>query len=153
MYEKTLQWTTQKKGNSGKTSSWYWTVSIVAGGLAIASFIMGNILLGLLAIVGAFAIMLAGSTPVSEQKCSLSDAGVHIDNALIPYVNITQFAIQEDIEPKKVVLQTKGLMGIITLELEGVDFRAVRSELKNHNVDEVEELHSFGERLAEMIGM
>lgn len=153
MQEFILTWRTQKGKSGQKQGAWYWTVAIIAGGIAVASFIVGNLLLGLLAIIGAFAIMLAGSAPSTDQRCGLSNTGVHIEGTLIPYTNISQFAIKEDEEPKKLMLQTTGLTGITTLGLEGVDFRAVRSELKNHNIDEVDELHSFGEKVAEMIGM
>lgn len=145
-------WRARKNSSGKKTSSWYWTVGIVAIGIAIASFIVGNFLLGLLAIIGGFVIMLAGSQPGGQQACAVSNHGVHIGGTVIPFANIAQFAIEEE-EPKILKLRTKGLMGIISVSLDGVDFRAVRSELKNHNVDEADELNSFGERIAEMIGM
>lgn len=153
MQEKTLEWESRQAGSGKKTSSWYWTIGIVGGGIAVASFISNNFLLGLLAIIGAFTIMLAGSSPRAKQKCAISESGVHIDSSLIPFKNILQFAINEDEEPKKLSLRTKSLMGIISVRLDGVDFRAVRSELKNYNVEEVDKLDSVSEGIAEWIGM
>ena len=152
MQEMKLVWHTQRGGSERKTSSWYWTIAIVAGGITVASFIAGNLLFGLLAVIGAFAIMLAGSQPNAQEKCAISERGVHVGSSLIPFPNISRFAIEEG-EPMKLKLQTKGLVGIISLGLEGVDFRGVRSELKNNNVEEVDKLGSLSEKIAETIGM
>jgi len=152
MQEKILSWQTYEPGASKKSSSWYWTVAIVALGVSAASFIASNILLGVLAIISALAIMLAGSRPEVRQTCAISNTGLHIGSSAIPFTNISRFSIQED-EPRRLTLETGGLTGTISLSLEGVDFRAVRSELKNRNIEEVDSLNSLGGTIAELIGM
>jgi hypothetical protein len=152
MQEKILSWQGFQTGAQKKSTSWYWSVGIVALGVCVASFIAENILLGILAILSALAVMLAGSQPGSAQTYALSKKGVHLGSTLIPFENISLFSIQEH-DPQKLTLQTSGLTGTVSIPLTGVDFRAVRSELKNQSVEEVDELHSFGEKISEMIGM
>ena len=152
MQEKILSWQVRDERAYVKNSSWYWTIGIVGGGVAIASFIIGNLLFGILTVIAVFAIMLAGSRPGTTHTCSISETGVHVGGNFFPFSSIAQFAIRED-EPKRLILKTSGFMGTVSLSLEGVDFRAVRQELKNHNIEEVDTLESLGERLADMIGM
>lgn len=152
MQEKILSWQTHAPGAAKKGGQWYWTVGIIGSGIAIATFIIGNLLLGILIIIAVLAIMLAGSRPSGTQTCSISDKGVHIGGSFFPFGAISQFAIHEE-DPKRLTIKTSGFMGTISISLDGADFRAVRTELKNRNVEEVDRLESFGEKIAEMIGM
>ena len=151
MIESKITWQAHD-GNSDKSSAWYWTIGIVAFGFAVAGFIIGNFLFGIMALLGGFAIMLSGVQPEKKQAITLSDKGVHIDKILIPYQNVNKFSIKED-DPKKLTIETNGLMGIMSFPLGETDFRSVRSQLKNNNVDEEDEIHSFTEKISDAIGM
>lgn len=152
MAEKIITWEVNHVDSQKKSSAWYWTVGIVGIGVAVASIILDNLLLGILVVIASLAIMLAGSQTRVKQKCALSEKGIHIDASLVPYANIVKFAISED-EPKKLTLATKGMTGTIPISLSGADFRVIRTELKNRNIEEVEKLNSLGEKLADAIGM
>lgn len=152
MEEKTLSWQASDSGATKKTSAWYWSVGILGGGVAVASFIAGNVLFGLFAVLGSFAIMLAGSRPATKRIYEISDKGFRIGPDIIPFKNISRFAIREE-EPRKVVLETTGLIGTVSVLLAETDFRTVRSELKNRNVEEVDSLDSLTEKIVEVVGM
>lgn len=151
MRETNIVWTASD-GNTHKDSSWYWTIGIVAGGVAVAAFIIGNFLLGVLAILGAFVIMLAGSQPEKERRYAITEKGVHLDNVVVPFQNIKRFSIQEE-EPRKLCIETAGLMGVVSIPLMDTDYRNIRSQLKNHNIDEEDELGSFTEKITDMLGV
>lgn len=152
MKERILSWEVQHTGAPKKTGAWYWTVGITAVGIAAASVIIGNLLLGILAVLGAFTIMLAGSLPAVQRPYALSEIGVHAGSETIPFQKIKRFAIRED-ESRSLVLETASLAGTMTIPLGDADFRLIRSELKNRSIDEVESLGSVAEKIATSIGM
>ena len=152
MKEKLMSWEVRGAGGSQKTSAWYWTVGIIALGAAAASIIVGNVLLGVLAVMGAFAVMLAGSLPQVNRTYALSETGFHLGNEVIPFGKIKRFALHED-EPRTLTLDTTSLAGVTTIPLGSADFRRIRSELKNRNIDEVDTLGSVAEKIATSIGM
>ena len=128
-------------------------IAVLALGGAAASFIIGNILFGLLILLGAFALMLAGSARHNpEHTYALSEKGLHIDQRVIVWDKIEQFAIREG-EPNQLVVDTKTLPGIITIPLITVDYRAVRTELKNNNVEETDILVSPIESIVRALGL
>ena len=71
---------------------------------------------------------------------------------MVPFEKITRFAISED-EPRHLTIESKTLIGVIKAPLEGVDFRAVRMELKNHNIPEEDQLDTLVDRVAKTIGL
>lgn len=145
------RWEAHEPGASDKDARWYWAVGIIAGGVAVASVIAGNYLFSVIAVVGGFATMLAGSRPGSHRTYGLSDRGLHIGHERIPYANIKSFAIHD--EPLRLVVATTGLMGTISVPLGTADFRLIRTELKNRNIEEDEELDSLSEKIAKAIGI
>ena len=135
-----------------KTKNWYWVVGIVAVGIAVAAFILLNILFGIIALIGGFAVMLVGSRPPSERTYSLTKKGVVIGRDTILYEKIKRFAISED-EPHSISLETLTLSGTVTISLGSADHRLIRAELKNRNIEEVESLDSFTNKVADVIGL
>lgn len=74
-----------------------------------------------------------------------------IGKDLIPYAKITRFAISET-DPH-LTLETMTLIGIIKAPLQNVDFRAVRTELKNRNIQEEVKLDQMVDRVVRTIGL
>lgn len=146
-------WQTKEGGAKSKSRSWYIAVGVVALGGAIASFITGNILLGILVVLGGFAIMLAGSIPHTEHRCALSEQGVHVDARIIPWAGVSSFSIDEKAATPILRLETGTLLGIIVLPLSGIDFREIRTELKNRNIEEVDSLETFAESITRALGL
>jgi hypothetical protein len=147
-----IKWEARSRSTKDKDASWYWTVGILAVGVAVAAIISGNYLFSLIALLGGFAIMLAGSQGPAHHAYAVSERGIHIGTERIPYMNITSFSIKDE-TPPRLVLLTRGLMGTVSLPLGGADYRAIRTELKNRNIDEDDDLDSAAEKLARAIGI
>lgn len=131
-------WRAHEEGTQEKSRGWYVTIGVLAVGAAGASFIVGNILFGFLVLLGAFTLMLAGTRRDGvEHVYRLSEKGLHIDAQLIPWDRVQHFFIK-DTEPPTLLVDTKTLLGITSIPLTGIDFRAVRTEFKNRNIDEQE---------------
>ncbi|MES2134707.1 MAG: hypothetical protein V4449_00490 [Patescibacteria group bacterium] len=135
-----------------KEQQWYWIVGIVAVGAAVAAFILTDYLFSFIAIISGFAIMLVGSKKPQRHKYSLTERGFYIGTHLIPYSQMTKFAIRED-EPRKLSIETKGLTGTLSAPLGDTDHRAIRTELKNRNIEEVESLDSFIDQVVRGMGL
>ena len=84
--------------------------------------------------------------------CAVTERDIRVGREVIPYANIKRFSIKES-DPKKLVIETVGLIGTISLALGDADWRAIRTELKNRNIDEDDALDSFAEKIAEMMGI
>lgn len=150
--EKGLVWRTKESGTKRKDKSWYVAIAILSLGGAVASIIAANLLLAVLILFGGFAVMLAGSLPRVERRFALSERGVHLDAQIIEWKKVTGFAIREDNEPE-LVLRTEAFSGTVTLPLSGIDYRDVRTELKNRNVDEFDSLDTFTESITRALGL
>ena len=146
-----IRWQAHESKKVAKTSNWYWVVGIVAVGVAVAAIILGDWLFGIIAIIGGFAVMVAGSLPPAHVTYGVSAKGIHRGREVIPYANIARFAVDED--RGMLVIETSGLIGTTSIPLKDVDFRAIKTELKNHNVDEADEIHALNDKIAEMLGI
>lgn len=135
-----------------KANSWYWTVGILAGGAAIAAIILADYLFAVIAIIAGFTVMLLGSIPPKRHAYRLTDRGFMLGERLVPYREMIAFAIHDGEEPS-LNIETKTILGIISVPLSGTDWRAVAMELKNRNVEEVEYIHSFVNAFASRMGL
>lgn len=145
-------WRAHEHGSSPKNRTWYIVIAVVTLGASLASFIVGNILFALLIIVGAGTIMLAANRPDVEHTYALSEQGVHIDTQLVAWERVQQFAIREG-APPVLVVDTKTLLGTVSIPLSSIDHRAVRTEFKNHNIEEVDHIETIIENLTRALGL
>lgn len=146
------KWQAYEYAHSEKEREWYWAVGVIAGGVAIASIILQNYLFAVICIIGGFTVMLVGSAPPPKHTYTLTEDGFMVGKDLIPFDKITRFSISEN-EPRHLTIECKTLIGVIKAPLEGVDFRAIRMELKNQNIPEVDKLDGLVDRVAKTIGL
>ncbi len=145
-------WQAKEYDFQPKERPWYWAVGIVAGGIAVAAFILKDYLFSVIAILGGFTVMLLGSRKPHRHTYRLTERGFRIGERLIPYKSITRFAIRDE-EPRELVIETTTLMGTVTVPFGDGDHRAVAMELKNNNIEEVESLGSFVDHVASGMGL
>lgn len=145
-------WRAHERGSSEKSRTWYIVIAVVALGASLSSFIIGNILFALLIIVGAGTIMLAANRPDGEHVYGISEQGIHIDTQLVIWERVEQFAIREG-TPPILVVDTKTMLGTVSIPLSGIDHRAVRTEFKNHNIEESDHIETVIENLTRAIGL
>jgi len=135
-----------------KTRPWYWAVGIIAGGMAAAAVITADYLFALIAILAGFSVMLVGSRRPSRMEYALYENDILIGKERIPYEKIRRFAIKET-DPKMLTLEMKNIVGIASMQLANVDWRLIRTELKNRNIDEVESIDAFVSKVTEWMGL
>lgn len=147
-----VTWQAEEYSPTPKGTAWFWSVGIVAAGIAIAAAILQDYLLSVIAVIGGFTVMLVGNAPAPRHTYSVTDAGFRIGRETIPYEKITRFAISED-EPRHLTLETQTLIGVIKAPLHTADFRQIRTEFKNRNIQEEDKLDQMVERVVKTIGL
>lgn len=145
-------WQDHEYEHKPKGRTWYWVVGIVASGIAVAAIILQNYLFGLIALIGGFTVMLVGSMRPPRHTYTLTENGFMVGRDLIPYTKISRFAITEE-DPKHLTLETQTLIGAIKVPLDKTDFRAIRTELKNRNIQEEKKLDQMVDRVARWVGL
>lgn len=149
-----ISWTVTETAPTKKTYNWYWAVGIIAVGVSVGSIIAQNYLFAVLIVLGAFALMLAGSRGGARYQCSVTERGVRIGQEFIPMEKIKRFSILEDDTPMFLVLDIQSMMGMTSVPIaENVDYRSVRTLLKNKNVEEAENMRSSVEGISRALGL
>src|SRR3989344_2711975 len=114
--EPIISWTMHEYEFRPKTKNWYWVVGIVAVGISLAAFILGNILFGIIVLLAGFSVMLVGSRRPEEQTYSLTKRGVRVGNTIFLYDKIKQFSMVDD-EPRSLSLEVLSILGTLTIPL------------------------------------
>ena len=147
-----VRWQAHEFEHKPKDRQWYWSVGIIAVGVAVASLLLQDYLFSVIAVIGGFTLMLVGSARPTRNTYTLTESGFMVGRDLVPYSKISRFAISEE-EPRHLTLETKTLTGIIKAPLEHVDYRTIRTELKNNDIDEEDKLDQLVEGFAKRIGL
>ena len=153
-----VEWKGQEFEFVPKSQTWYLTIAILSVGSAAAAFIVGNILFGIILLLAGGTVSLLGSRRPTVHAFKISDRGIHVGDQLFRYDNIERFAIDDHLEGhvRATTLHfglRQGLVRIMTVPLTGVDYRAVRTALKNNNIEEVETMDSAVARLSDWMGI
>jgi hypothetical protein len=136
-----------------KSNNWFWVIGIIAGGLSIASILLGNFLFAILVVVAGFAIILLGAKKPKRVTFSFTSRGVQIEKRLFPYENLKSFWIHYEppyqklltIEPKKF------LMARLSIPLGDINPNTVRDHLLKFLKEERTE-ESFIQTLIRLAG-
>lgn len=147
-----VRWQAHEFEHRPKDRQWYWSVGIIAVGIAIAAILLQDYLFAVIAVIGGFTVMLVGSARPSRHTYTLTENGFMVDKDLIPFSKISRFAISEE-EPRHLTIETMTLVGVIKAPLEHVDYRTVRTEFKNNNINEEDRLDQFVDGFAKRIGL
>lgn len=148
-----IEWDAHEYEHKERSTDWFWAVGIIAVSLSIASVIFGNIIFGLLVLVGAFTLLLFASRPPSNLHVVVDEKGITRGKIRYPYTTLESFWIDTEHSHPKIILRSqKMFMPLIIVPLGD-----------NTNVEELhenilqflpEEFHSlpFVEKILEYLG-
>lgn len=134
-----FEWTGKPYEFEKKTADWYLAVGIIAGALAIASILFGNVLLALVIAAAAAALMLQAAKQPKIHRFAVTDDGLEIDDRLYPYDTMLHYSVLEYLErdvPPALSIKTRSLLAPHLL-------------VPLHDVDPDEVYAYFSARLAE----
>jgi hypothetical protein len=148
-----IEWEAHEYEHKERSSDWFWAVGIVAAGLAITAVIFGNIILGILVLIGAFALSLFINRPPRTTSVVVDDKGVTRDRIHYPYSTLKAFWIDTDHSHRKILLRSQKLfMPIIIIPLgEEVDLSDLHDAL-SHFLTEEHHTLPFVEKVLEYLG-
>lgn len=147
-----IEWNAPEHHHVEKTSDWYWAVGIVAVTAALVAFIFGNIIFGILIVVGTCALMLHASKYPATVHCEINDRGIAVDETLYPFLSLDSFWINLDEPQPKITLKSrKSFMPYITIHIDEVNPEDIREILLDY-IAETEHHESFAQKLLERLG-
>lgn len=116
---RSVSWEAPEHNHIEKTQDWYWILGIVGIAGSVASIIFGNVLFGVVILLGTVTMVI-----VSHQKpriigFEVSSRGVRIENDLYPYPSLESFFIDEEnpMGPQLIVRPKKLFMPFLILPI------------------------------------
>ncbi len=137
--EHSIVWEAPEFYHSPKSSDWFWAVGIIAVSIVIFSFIYGNILLGIIIILGTFSVFLHANKESVIREIELNEQGVRIGKRFYPYKTLESFwlevhQVEHDeygnlIFAKLLIKSRKTFMPLIVITVEYPDLDEIREFL------------------------
>jgi hypothetical protein len=153
MAEARLLWHAPTHEGTPRSTDWFWALGIVALSGAILSVLLGNILLAIIILLGAFMLGLLAARPPRDCEVELSPAGVRIDHSLYPYRSLRSFWVaEEEGRLPHLILSTSSLIDPqLVIPVLHDDAMRVREYLRPR-LKEEEQQESFFSRVGEALG-
>jgi hypothetical protein len=153
--EQGITWHVDTHEHKERSVDWYWTLGFLALGGAALSIFLGNILFGVILLLGGGCIGALAARGPREHAVRIDQKGVVLDGTLYPYKNIESFWIDETrpAEPKLLVSTTGVLHPQLVIPLlASARATAARQYLRRFAKEEEQHMH-IGEHLAELFGL
>ncbi len=137
-----------------RSNDWYWGL----GGLAIVgtvvSILLGNLLLAIIILLGAFSLGYLTLQAPREHTITAGQRGMSIDGTRYPWRGVRSFWVEHDDESPRLFVTMNGILAPhISLYLaDTAEADAVRKTLKRY-VPEVEQGPQLGEQLSSILGL
>jgi len=148
-----LEWTAYEYEHKERGSDWFWAVGIISVSLAVASIIFGNIIFGILILVGAFTLSLYAKRSPEEISVLIDEEGVTRNKIRYLYESLASFWIDLDHPHKKIIFRSKKmLMPLIIIPLaDDVDSERLHRILSRQIEEEYHSL-PIVEKILEYLG-
>lgn len=135
-----------------QSTDWYWAVGVITIALAVAGFVFGNVLFGILVIVASFALVLQSSRDPEIHEFVVSRKGVKANNILYPYSSLHSFWVENNPHEQKILLQSeKSWMPYIVIPIEDVDPEEIRDFMIQY-LPEEEHQEPLAQKIMEYLG-
>jgi hypothetical protein len=137
-----LEWVAHEYEPKKRSQDWFWAVGIVAIALAVASILFGNVILGILILVGALSLTIVARRDPEETHVLIDEQGITRDRIRYPFSTLHSFWIDVEHPHKKIIIRSEKLfMPYIVIPLsEEVDVERLHKILLRYMN---EEFHSL----------
>lgn len=113
-----MEWDAREYEHKERNPDWFWAVGILSVAFAVAAVIFGNIILGILILVGAFALSIFARRPPNHIHVIVDEKGIVRGKVFYPYSTLQSFWIDVEHPHKKIILRSeKVLMPLIVIPL------------------------------------
>lgn len=93
---RSIYWEAPEHTHIEKTSDWYWILGIVAIAGSVASIIFGNVLFGVVILLGACSVFITSHRKPRIIPFEVSARGVRVREELFQYSTLDSFYLDED---------------------------------------------------------
>jgi hypothetical protein len=148
-----LFWEAPEHTHIEKSHDWFWALGIIAVAGSVTSIILGNVLFGVVILLGAMVIFLNGNKMPRIIPFEILTRGIRVGDELYPYTTLESYCIDEDNPggPQLIIKSKKLLMHLIIIPLpeEYVDTaeRLISPRLPEEHLEE-----PFSHKLLEYFG-
>lgn len=150
--ETIIKWETREHPFREKTGSWYSSVMIIGGALAVSAIMLGDVIFAVLIIIAVFALLLISSVPPKKIKVSVKEKGLVMGPYFYPYDQIESFWINEiDVPPRLLLKLKRKLSSLVSIEIMNINEKEIRDHLKE-KLKEEEMYEPILQKLLEYIG-
>lgn len=147
-----IEWDAPEHLHTEKNNDWYWGVGIITITAVALSFILGNVIFGIMILVGVFALLVHSSRKPRTIHIEINDRGIVIDKALYPFLTLESFWIDAHEEPPKILIKSlKTFMPFIVVYINEVDRETVRDILLDY-IAETEHHEPITQKILERFG-
>lgn len=109
--QNSLEWRAPEYEHREKNPDWFWAVGIAGGVVALLALLFKNFLLAVIAVLGAFTMILFGARPPAVINFALTAKGVKIKERLYPYDYLKSFWVEDQDEGKrKIIVESKKIL-------------------------------------------
>ncbi len=148
-----IEWTAHEHEHKIRSADWFWAVGIIVVSVAIAAIIFGNVIFGILILVGTFALTLFINREPDFVHCAVSERGVTKENVFYPYDTLDSFWIDLEHSHPKIMLRSKKFflpLIIVPLDVDA-DVEKIHESLSEFLTEEPHTL-PLVERMLEYLG-
>ncbi len=148
-----LRWHAYEHDHIEREKSWFIALGVIAICIAIISTIFGNVLFGLLILVGAGTLALLAKTPPTLIEFEVSDRGVRVGHTMHRFEEIIAFWVEDhDVDPPVLLIDTvKWMSPNLSIPLVDVDPKEVR-EFLAERAEEIPMKESSAHKILEFFG-
>jgi hypothetical protein len=148
-----VYWEALEHNHIEKTNDWYWILGIIAIAGSVASMIFGNVLFGVVILLGAMTMFIVSHRHPRVIEYEVSGRGVRIRNDFYPYATLDSYFLDEtnQVNPQLIVKSKKLFVPLLLMPVpvEYVDVieRIVNARLREEHLEE-----PFSHLLLEFLG-
>ncbi len=125
----TINWQTPEYHYKEKGADWYWALGVITISIATASFMLNNILFAIFIAIGGFTLALYGRRRPSVIQVEIQHRGIAVDKTLYPFSSLASFWVDDQRDPKLVLISKKVLSPYIVIPLGDMDPELIRDVL------------------------
>jgi len=137
---------------NNKSSDWFWIVGAIASLIILLSVIFANFLLAIIILIGVGTIMVYANREPELIHFILTNKGFQIKNEFYSLTNIDSFAINDDPNDPKMIIETDRLLfPKVIIPLGNIDPELIQEALIPL-IPEIEYEESTLDRISERLG-
>lgn len=158
MHEDSIKWSAPEYDHREHSADWYWIVGIITFSLATALFIVGNLLLSIIIVIGVGILIIHTVQKPKYLDYQISEQGIHIQKKLYSWDSLKSFCIlrgtdteEERTGARLFIVSKQSLVPLIVIPLGNAPIDEIHEVLLNVLAEEPQ-AEPFPDRIIRKLG-